>query len=259
MNLGRSLHRLWRHRLAFALSLATATLAALWSVAEIGVLPPRLEARPLEIASASAGALVDTPQSAVVSLDVDTVDLSSITNRALLISNVMASAPVREYIARRARVPASVIEIQSPVTPDWPRPLSRPGDSRGALDIAKYPGEYRISLQNNPTVPVVEVYAVAPTPAIAARLANGAIEGTQDYLRALGARQDVPAAEQVRLQQLGRATAGSINSGADVKVAVLSFVVVFAACSAASLFVVRVVRGWRLAALATSPTASPHG
>jgi hypothetical protein len=245
MQLGRNLHQLWRHRLAFAFTLSVALLAALWSVAQVSLFPPRVTARPLDVSTASTRALVDSPRSAVLDLGVDTTDLTSITSRSLLISNVMASAPVREYIARRAGVPAEVIQMTSPVTPDWPRPLRQPGQSRGTSDILKTPGQYRISLQNNPTVPMIDVYALAPTRKAAARLANGAIKGTQDYLRALAANQGVSPNHQVRLQQLGAATSGTINAGANLKLAILSFLVVFAACGAASLFVTRVVRGWR--------------
>ena len=245
MQLGRNLHQLWRHRLAFAFTLSVALLAAVWSVAEVSVLPPDVTARRLDVSTASTRALVDSSRSAVLDLGVDTTDLASITSRSLLISNVMASAPVREFIARRAGVPADLIEMTSPVTPDWPRPLNRSRQSRGTSDILKTPGQYRISLQNNPTVPIIDVYALAPTPNAAARLANAAIQGTQDYLRALAVRQGVTPPHQVRLQQLGAATGGTINAGANTKLAILSFLLVFAACGAGSLFVTRVIRGWR--------------
>ena len=250
MKLGRRLHELWRMRVGLIVSLVLATVAALWSVQEISLFPPGLQARPLELSTASTRALVDTPRSTLLNLEVNTNDFAGITSRALLIANVMGSAPVREYIAQRAGVRADLIQIATPVTPDWPRPIVRADDKSAPTDIAKSPEAYRLSLLSNPTVPVIEVFATAPSPAVAARLANGAIQGTQDYLRALALRQGIPPAQQARLQQLGDAKGGTINAGANIKVAALSFFVVLLTCSATTLFISRVRRGWQLEGMA---------
>ena len=65
------------------------------------------------------------------------------------------------------------------------------------------PDQYRLSIQSNRTVPVVDVYAEAPTAEPAQQLANGAVDGMKDYLRDLGTAQAIPENEQVHLQQLG--------------------------------------------------------
>jgi len=247
MELGRHLHELWRLRIGLAVSLALGLVAALLSVAKIGVIPPRLEARAHQTAVASTRALVDTPKSSTLDLNVDVTDITAAKNRALLVSNVMASAPVREYIARRARVPAGVLQVASPVTPDWPRPLASTGNKKRTSDLLKSVDEYRLSLQSNPTVPVVIIDAQAPTAAAAAALANGAVDGMRDYLRDLGIRQDIPASQQVQLEQLGRAKGAVVNAGTNLSVAALSFMLVFAASAAAAVFIARVRRGWALA------------
>lgn len=257
MQLGRKLREIWRLRAGFAASVALGLLAALWSVEKISVLPPRLESRSLDISAASTRALVDAPRSTVLDLGATTTDIRSFTNRALLISNVMASAPVREYIARRAGVRAEQLQIASPVTPDWPRPLDRPGERKSTGDILKEPDEYRLSLQSNPTVPVIDVYAEAPSDEAAARLANGAVSGTRDYLRVLGAAQGIRSDQQVRLQQLGAAKGGPVNAGADFKIALLSFVIVFALSCAAALFLSRTRRGWRTEPVQAGLRGSP--
>src|SRR5689334_1028175 len=100
MQLGRHLRELWQLRLGLVASLVLALLAALWSVGKIGLLPPSIKPRALEMAAASTSALVDTPKSTVLDLGVDTYSFTSITNRSLLVGNIMASAPVRQYIAR---------------------------------------------------------------------------------------------------------------------------------------------------------------
>jgi hypothetical protein len=258
MQLGRHLRELWRFRAGLALGTLLALVVAVWSVARVQVFPPALHARSLDMAAASTRVLVDTPKTMVLDLRVDTGNFDSITNRALLVGNVMATAPVRQYIAHRAGVDGSVLQVASPVTPAWPRPLASSGKRRTS-DLLKSPEEYRISIQVNPTVPIIDVYAIAPTTRAAEHLANGAVDGMRDYLRALGAQQGVPAVQQIHLEQLGQARGGLVNRGAGAKVATLTFVIVLALSAVALLFVSRVRRGWRLEATSEQILLAPDG
>jgi hypothetical protein len=243
MQLGRHLRELWQFRLGLVACVLLASFAALWSVGKVGLFPPSVKLRSLEIAAASTSVLVDTPKSSVVDLSVNTYDFRAFTNRSLLVGNIMASAPVRGYIARRAHVPADILQVASPVTPDFPRQLASSGE-RKSSDLLKSPDQYRLSIQANPTVPVVDVYAEAPTAEAAQQLANGAVDGMKDYLRDLGGAQAIPAKEQIHLEQLGRAKGGVIDPGISAKVALLSFLLVFGASSVAALFLARVRQGW---------------
>jgi hypothetical protein len=243
MQLGKHLYELWRTRLGLILALVLGLSAALWSVKDVSLFPPGVQPRSLEMAAASTRIFVDSPKSSVLDLQMSTNDIQGATNRALLIANVMASAPVRQYIARRAHAPAEQLQIASPVTPRFPRPLTTSRTPKTG-DIARSPDEYRLSLTANPTVPIVDVYAEAPTAEAAQQLANGAVDGMRDYVRDLGAKQQVPSAQQVTLEQLGRAKGGVIDKGVSIEVAGLSFLLVFAASSAAVLFISRVRRGW---------------
>jgi hypothetical protein len=167
------------------------------------------------------------------------------TNRAVLIGNVMASEPVREYIGRRAKIPAAQLQVASPVTPDFPRPLATSG-KKSPSDILKSPNAYRLSIQANPTVPMLDIYAEAPTPELAEQLANGAVDGMQDYLNDLAVAQQVPAERRARLEQLGRAKGGVVNPGVRMKLGALSFFIVLAASSASVLAISRLRQGWNL-------------
>ncbi len=249
MGLGRHLRELWGHRLGFAASLLLATLAAVWSIGDIGLFPPRIEPRVVQMASAQTRAIVDAPTSAVSDLDIPTTNLPGMTNRGVLVGNMIASEPVRGYVARRAHVKAELIQIASPVTPDFARPLATSG-KRSTKDIFKSPNAYRLSVQANPTVPILDVYAEAPTVAAAEALANGAVAGMSDYLRDLADRQDIPVSRRVHVEQLGRAEGGEINPGIEVKLAILTFLLVFAASGATVLALVRVRRGWTLETIA---------
>lgn len=244
MTLGRHLRELWDLRRGLLLSILLGLLAAGWSIGKISVFPPGLKGRTLEIAAADTTVLVDAPKSSVLNMSVNTVNIEGMTNRALLVGNVMASTPVRSYILRRAHLPRGVaLQIASPVTPDFPRELSTTGKKK-TTDLLKSPNEYRLDIQANPTVPVLNLDAEAPTPQLAAQIANGAVAGMQDYLHAVGAREDVPLANQVTLQQLGAAKGGIINPGVRVKLGALAFFLVFAASAATTLWLKRVREGW---------------
>ena len=124
MTLGRHLHDLWRLRKGLVISLCLALLAAGYGAGKLSLFPPGVKARPFTIAAASTSVLVDAPESAL-SLVVNTQNIEAITNKALLVGNVMASPPVMTYIMRRAQLPASTdLQVVSPVTLNYPRQLT---------------------------------------------------------------------------------------------------------------------------------------
>ena len=112
--------------------------------------------------------MVDTPASTLVDIRQDTYGLDALTNRALLLGNVMASPQVREDIARRAEVPFEALQIVPPLTPKQPRVLAEAGNERHTSDILKLNGQYRLFIQANPTVPFLQIFAQTPTAASAA-------------------------------------------------------------------------------------------
>ena len=249
------LRELWNNRLGLLISVAVALFVAIWSVYKISLFPPGAEPRRLETASASTRVLVDSPKSIVLDLAAQALDIEAFTNRALLVGNMIGSAPVRETIARRVGIPADRIEYSAPLTREWPRAIAQAGTERSTSDILKSPDQYRLSVRVNPTVPIVELSAQAPTAEAAAGLADGAVLGAQDYLRKLGSRESVPLSEQVRLEQLGRAEARVINGDVSIKVATLSFLFSFAASCFAVLLIARIRRGWDAHGAGVEPVA----
>jgi hypothetical protein len=246
MQLGMHLRELWRVPLGLPISFMVALLVTLTFTYRISVLPPGLEPRTHEVATASAHVLVDTPKSTVLDLRQGTLEFDAMTNRALLLGNVMASVPVREYIARRAGVPADAIRATTPTTREYPRAIADPENRRRPSDILRPTDEYRLKISANPTVPILDVYSQAPTAEASTELADAAVDGLRDYLATIARTQGVPKSRQVRLEQLGRARGGVINDGVNLTVAVLSFLFVFALSCAAVLFLSRVRRGWRI-------------
>jgi hypothetical protein len=247
MQLGMHLRELVRNRVGLALCLLIAIFVALSAAYHVSIAPPKLTPRALEMGTASARVMVDTSKSVALDIRYSSGDFQSLTDRAVLLGNVMASLPVREYIARRAGVPAAAISASTPLTPDFPRPRAAAGEEKHTTDLLRSTDQYRINIQSNPTVPILDVYAQAPTAKAAEQLANGAVEGLRDYLESVAARQGVRSAEQATLTQLGRAHGTVINGGVRLQVLLLTFGFVFALCCAALLFFSRVRAGWRQA------------
>jgi hypothetical protein len=243
---------LWRLRGGMVLCLALALLAAVWSVQKISLFPPSLTPRSLEMATASTHVVIDTPTSALVELRQDTYSLDGLTNRAVLLGNVISATRVRQNIARRAGLPVERLVVQAPLTPKQSAPPADSENRRTMGDIVKSTDHYRLNIQSNPAVPVLDIYAQTPTAESAAILVNAAVDELQAYLGELAAAEKTPPNKQIRLIQLGRARGTIINEGIDYQIAILAFLVAFGISSATVIFAARVRTGWRQAALAES-------
>jgi hypothetical protein len=244
------LRELWRQPLGLAVSVIVALVAAVWSVADIGILPPRLEPRAVEMATAYTEVVVDTRYSSVTDLRQATDDIQPLRNRAVLIGTMMGTAPVRAHIARRAGVPVDRLQIVAPRTPQQPRPVLENGAKKGPGDLFKSTDQYRLDIQVNPTVPFLDIYAQAPTAEASEQLANAAVDGLDDYLRKWASSDRTPEAMQVRLKQQGSARGEVINEGVQLQVVFVVFCVVFGLSSAVLIMIERVRRGWQYEAVA---------
>ena len=261
MGLGKRLWTLWQLRPWVIACTLLALIVSIASVAKISLMPPRLSSRSLEIATGTTHVLVDTPKSSALDLRQNTYDFQALTQRAVVLGNLIADGSVRDTIAQRAHIPIDSLQISPPLTPK--QPAARVGaDNRPSVtDIAKSTDQYRLSIQTDPTVPVLDIYAEAPTAAAATTLANAAVDGMRDYLARLAVVQHTPPTDQIKLLQLGPARGKVINHGIEWQVAFLAFVLTLAVACATAIFLSRVSRGWRTAALAdrqASATARPE-
>jgi hypothetical protein len=258
MLIGLYLRELWRHKLGLVVSGLIAALATVQVVWGISLAPPRIGKDSLQMASASATLVVDTPRSSAVDPQVHAFALKSLSNRALILGNVMASLPVREYIARQAGVPLEKVRVEPPLTVQQPRPIADSAHSPHISDLFKRPDEYRLSVVATPQAPVLSLYAVAPTAAGAQALTTSGVEGLRTYLESVDRSQKVPADAQVRLERLGVAQSGPIAATASFQLGVLTFLVVFALGCIATLVTDRVRRGWQIGPRA-EPPVRPEG
>jgi len=228
--------------------LASAGLAlvmAVWSVAQIGLIPPRLTPRSLEMASATTHVIVDTPRSSILDLRQDTYSLEALRQRTIVLGNVMAEGQVRQAIEDRGDVPAGELQVTPPLTPEQPRAVAGSGSQKHTTDIVESTDQYRLSIQANPTVPMMDIYAQAPSAEAAEKLANGAVTELRSYLASLALQENTPDADQIRLVQLGRAHGEVINGGIEAQVAALAFLITFSIGCATVIFFARLREGWR--------------
>lgn len=250
MGLGKRIFTLWNLRSYVVAALLLSVLIAVWSVFKISLAPPKLTTRAMEMASGTTHVIVDTPRSSVLDLRQNTYSFMALTQRAVLLGNVMANGPVRLDIARRAHVPVQSLQITAPLTPKEPRPPADGQNQKHTTDLVKSTDQYRIDIEANPTVPELDIYSQAPTTEEATILANAAVDGLRRYLGQLAATQQIPAKDQIRLLQLGRARSAVVNRSIDWQVALLAFLLTFGFACATVIFLSRVGRGWQMAALA---------
>jgi hypothetical protein len=250
MGIGIRLRKLWSLKAGVVVSLGLSVVVAMWSIDKVTLFPPGIAPRQLEMASAVTHLVVDTPSSAMIDLREDTYSLTGLQDRAVVLGNVMANDPVESEIAARAHVPPELLRIQAPLTPQQASPVANSQGARHVSDILKSNGQYRIDIEANPTVPMLDIYAQTPTAASAAALANAAAAELKAYLAQLAVSQGTPLKDQIRLDQLGRATGTVINPSVKWQTAILAFVLTLGVSCASVIFFSRVRAGWHAAAMA---------
>jgi len=235
-----------------AMSALVAFVVAAFSVGTISLFPPGFKGSNLQVAGAANHVLVIAPVASRASgglrsrrrfRELPSSNFQALTVRAELLAKLMASQPVLERVGRRIGVPPNQIAAVSPITDNVPSVLREPDSEARANEILLSTRSYRLDIQAKPSGPIIDVYAQAPTPADAQRLALAATDGLRDYLRALAIRDGVMPGQQVSLRQLEQPRGAVINGGAGIQIAVLTFLVVFALCCSVSLLVLRSRRG----------------
>ena len=213
---------------AVTASFLIALVCAIWSISSVSLLPPKVTSRNLETAGATTSVQLDFARSVVTDQSVGWNDeVHSLVARAALLSRLMATPPAVQYIGHEAGVPPAQIAAVAPVTVSEQSELIDAGSEQRARELLLAGDRYRLEIQARPNAPIIDIYAQASSPAAADRLADAAILGLRNYLRALATSAGVNPASQVRFDQLGPPRAGVINSGATVKIAGLTFVFAF--------------------------------
>jgi hypothetical protein len=242
METARTLRTLWQRRRLVALGVFIAMIAALLSVYRVGFNPPSLESRTNVFATASTEILVDTPASAFADLS---SDLDPLGTRASVFSRFLTSPTAIALIARKAELPANAIEAQGPYDLNVPTFSQGPPAERRSSQIVGEGAFYRLRFENNPILPIIAVFAQAPTEKGAVKLAAAAPAALRAYIHRLDADKEIPKTRRVEVRQLGKATGGIVNEGANVQIAALVFMVVLGGWCMLLIPAHTIAQGWR--------------
>jgi hypothetical protein len=226
------LREVWQHKIGLATVVFVALLVAA-RVYGFGLLPPSAPA-PAE-GRATARVLIDTPQSTMVDLRQSTYDLEELNDRAQLVANAIGTAAVEERIATAAGLSPSEIAVQTPLTTTYAERDGVTGEPSAA---------YRLDVQADPTVPVIDIGAAAPTEAESVALAAAASRSLVAYIAALPQRGGEAlhgSGQSIRLtpRPLGRVEADPLHSSGPALQALIAFLVILAIGSATIVFVSR--------------------
>jgi hypothetical protein len=220
---------------------ALALAALLASLIEVGFFPPQVEQRHLQTGAAATNVFVDSPPrySPVTPTGFETA-----SKRANLIGNVMASPRVLDRVASMLDIDANQIAATTEITESVPAVLKEPDNERRANEILLSRAPYRLDIQARPTVPILDIYAEAPTADAAKRLAEASIQAGGSYLRDVAARRGSGSADAVRLTKLGSARSGVLDPTAPAMIAGLTFLVVFSTSFGLLMLADELRRGW---------------
>jgi hypothetical protein len=230
-------------------------LAVLAIGALVGVVCARLNtAADLEVAGARTHVLVDTPSPSLTHRDDPVADPPALQRRAELYARMLVSRAVLEKVAVRAGIPRDQLSGVAR-TPGVPYTFTQPDSEERASQILDASAPYRLEMQASTREPILAVYAQAPTPTAAVRLADAAVLGLQDYLRALAWQQGVAEGELPVLRRLGPARGGVISSRGALIVGAFTFVTAFGLTCALLFALVHLVRrrGRRVAPAPATP------
>jgi hypothetical protein len=248
--------QLWRNRLWILPGIAIALCAVIVAAYDVSLFPPSLKRDSAEYAAASTQVMVDVPGTSAIG-NVDT-DLTPLVERANVYSRLGPTPAVLDIIGRKAGITPSLIDAKGPYNPGGQRNFREPSAERRSTQIRAERNSYRLRFdsEEEQQVPIVSVYAEAPTTLEANRLADSAAAGLRDYVVGIQRREDVKHTEEVTLRQLGRADGGVVNPGVDRQIAMLTFISALAGWTLLVLLVSSFVRWLRDRAAARAPVQS---
>jgi len=186
--------------------------------------PPHLQGRVLDTGIASKQIMLDKPETVLTNYH---TDAGPLVVRTGAIGQLMVSRSVLDAIAHRMAIPSSAITAEGP----WNGPPSiynvvTPSEARANQVLAEST-PYRLTFMTRTGLPVITVFAQAPSPAEAAVLADVAFPALRSYLEKMHADNDAPATHPLVIRDMGPATPGSVGGGAHKAVPVLAAVATF--------------------------------
>ena len=187
MELTEIIRTLWQRKVALAIVVGLALLAALSTVYRIS--PSGLSSRSYEFGAAQAQLLVDSPRSSLLDLTQETPPLAE---RAAVYAQFMRSNAIKAAIAKEAGIPVNQVDDRGPLHRRG-RDAEHPAARRDALNEIRGEGKlYRLVFDYQPDLPVISIYAQAPTEEAAVKLAERHRQGRRAYINQLEDESEVP-------------------------------------------------------------------
>jgi len=213
---------LWRRRVWVVVGVIVANLVAYSSAFKL-TFPPSFEPRTFVYGAASTTLFLDAGLSPLLNIE---TDIDPLATRAEIFTRLVESEPViRRIEAAGGFEPGSVVvagRIASAAT--FTRSSRESAAEQRAAEVAGEDGVKRLLFANEDGLPVLSLYATAPTAEEAIRLADAGARGLIGYVKALPNRGSGPAATRINFRQLGAARGGLVNQGASVPFAILVFI-----------------------------------
>jgi hypothetical protein len=223
MELAQILRTLGRRKLALTVVFLLATAAALGTGYKVGFNPPKLQSKAVPSGQATTQILIDSPQSAIADLKQDTAPL---VTRATVFAQFMTSSTIRDRIASATGIPADQITAEGPFSgPGEAQNTVTPSEARGG-QVRAQTHPYRLTFVAQDQIPLVSVYASAPTAELAGKLANGVYTAVRGYVDQIAAADSTNPDHRVTVRQLGTAGASTVTTGGSKAVMVLAFLAI---------------------------------
>ena len=205
------LRQLWHRRLLVGIVAAVAVVIGFLLAFRISF-PP--ESRNSSVGAATARILVDSPRSQVV--DITPKGSATLGARASVLANLMAEGEVKKAIAHRAGLRPQQIAATAP--------------HDGTEKVSSKDYSLTMSVLTNTDMielPIINVDTRAPSPALAAKLANAAAYGLSEYLDSKAAAERVAAAERLRVKTFGAAQGTTASRGPGRLLALAATIFIF--------------------------------
>jgi hypothetical protein len=252
---------LLRQKLVLAVILAFAVLAAFLTSFKAG--PGGVERRSTSVGAATSQILVDSAESTLVK-GAASDQLAALGTRASVYAQYLSSREAVGKIARELKVNPLLITASGPFSEgtgisDYDE---QSAESR-ATDLVDEAKGYRLVFQAQEDVPIITVYATAPTVAGALALAHSSYAVLSGYIGELKqqaaeqaksdpkpkpvASSTTPLINDIIVRQLGQPEGGLVGGSADLMLMVLAFVGVFGLGCLVFAIGSGFMRHWRLA------------
>jgi hypothetical protein len=224
-----------RRRLALAVGAALALLIAIAGVYKVSLAPPGLASKEATTGFATQRLLIDTPDSLLG----DSYPLGSTgaAFRASYLGNLVGGEATHDAVAARMQLdPAEIAIVGSGAAP----PGTMSPAAIKAVEASPPLQKYVLSYNEVPGLPLLNVFATAPTEAAARALARSGGEAL-----AQTAAEGGPATSSARIRRIGWLSSGAKASGPRKSQALVMAVVFFIFWLFAVLAVDRVLRARR--------------